>query len=181
MKSALLIIDVQQALCEGPDAAFEVGSTIERINLVASKARQARAPVVFVQHGGQDGYLEIGSAGWQLASGLDVRKGDLRLRKTTPDSFHETGLQALLQERDVQQLVICGMHSEFCVDTTARRAMALGFPVVLVEDGHTSAGNIHLTPQQVIAHHNATLSNISSFGPRVRTVKAQDVRFALES
>ncbi len=89
--------------------------------------------------------------------------------------------QALRQERDVQQLVICGMPSEFCVDTTARRATALGFPVVLVEDGHTSAGNTHLTPQQVIAHHNVTLSHISSFGPRVRTVKAQDVRFSLDS
>jgi hypothetical protein len=39
-----------------------------------------------------------------------------------------------------------------------------------VEDAHTSAGNAVLTPQQVIRHHNATLTNISSFGPRVSVV-----------
>ena len=65
-------------------------------------------------------------------------------------------------------LIICGMHGEFCVDTTCRRALALGWPVLLAQDAHTSAGNAALTPQQVIAHHNATLTGISSFGPRVQ-------------
>ena len=75
------------------------------------------------------------------------------------------------------------MHTEFCVDTTCRRAMALGWPVWLAADAHTSAGNAALTPQQVIAHHNATLANISSFGPRTRAVPTdvliQDGRLAL--
>ena len=74
-------------------------------------------------------------------------------------------------------LVICGMHTEFCVDTTTRRALALGYPVTLVEDAHTSAGNAALPAPQVIAHHNITLSNISSFGPRVRLVSAANLRF----
>ncbi|NVO05503.1 MAG: hypothetical protein HXX19_05955 [Rhodoferax sp.] len=53
-----------------------------------------------------------------------------------------------------------------------RRALALGYPVILVEGGHTSGGNAVLTVRQVIAHHNATLTNISSFGPRARTLRA---------
>ena len=40
----------------------------------------------------------------------------------------------------------------------------------LAADAHTSAGNAALSPQQVIAHHNATLTNISSFGPLTRAV-----------
>ena len=46
------------------------------------------------------------------------------------------------------------MHSEYCVDTTTRRALALEFPVVLMPDAHTSAGNEAITAAQVIAHHN---------------------------
>lgn len=69
------------------------------------------------------------------------------------------------------------MHSEFCVDTTVRKAMALGYPVVLVSDAHTSAGNAAITAQQVIAHHNATLTNISSFGPRVSAIAHNEVNF----
>jgi hypothetical protein len=56
--------------------------------------------------------------------------------------------------------------------------LSLGLPVVLVADAHTSAGNAAISAQQVIAHHNATLTNISSFGPRVRAVASTDVQFA---
>jgi nicotinamidase-related amidase len=176
MKSALLIIDVQQGLCEGEGQAFDSAAVIARINAVAQKVRQAGLPVVFIQHESGPGYLEHGTPAWQLADGLHTQPDDRFVRKTTPDSFLRTDLQELLQAQDVGHLIICGMHTEFCVDTTTRRALALGYPVVLVEDGHTSAGNAVLTAQQVIAHHNATLTNISSFGPRVRTISAAAIQ-----
>jgi nicotinamidase-related amidase len=179
MPTAMLTIDVQQALCEGPDAAFDAPGTIARINVASAKARAAGVPVLFIQHEVRNGYLEWGTPGWQLADGLHAEPADQRLRKTTPDSFHGTALQARLQSLGVTDLVICGMHTEFCVHTTTLRALALGYPVVLIGDAHTSAGNAALTAPQVIAHHNATLSNISSFGPRVRVVNAVDVRFDL--
>lgn len=176
-RQALLVIDVQRGLCEGPDAAFASARVIEHINQLSQRARERGVPVVFVQHEGRDGYLEHGSADWQLPDKLVCLESDLRVRKTTPDAFHGTPLAALLQAQGVTALVVCGMHTEFCVDTTTRRAMALGFPVTLVSDAHTTAGNAHLTPQQVIDHHNATLSNISSFGPRTIAVATADVRF----
>ena len=172
MKTALLIIDVQQGLCVGDGAAFESAKVIERINIVSAKARAVGAPVVFIQHESGPGYLEFETAAWQLANGLEVVEGDLRVRKTTPDSFHCTQLQDVLKRLAVSDLVICGMHTEFCVDTTTRRALALGFPVVLVEDAHTSAGNQYLSAKQVIQHHNETLTRISSFGPRVQALSA---------
>lgn len=178
MNTAVLVIDVQQGLCEGEHEAFESGQVIARINRILEKARAAGAVVVFIQHESTSGYLEFDSAAWQLAHGLQVQATDLRIRKTSPDSFHQTDLEKVLKANAVTDLVICGMHTEFCVDTTTRRALAFGYPVVLVEDGHTTEGNQHLSPAQVIRHHNATLANIASFGPRVRVVSTEDVRFA---
>lgn len=177
MNTAVLVIDVQQGLCEGDGAAFEAAQTIGRINQVSAKARAAGRPVIFIQHESGNGYLEHGSAAWQLARGLEALPTDLRVRKTAADSFHRTTLQDLLQQHGITELVICGMHTEFCVDTTTRRALALGYPVTLVDDAHTSAGNAALLAPQVIAHHNITLTNISSFGPRVRLVNAADLCF----
>jgi nicotinamidase-related amidase len=178
MRSAVLVIDVQQGLCEGAGAAFDCAGTISRINGVTRRARLSNAPVIFVQHESGAGYPEHGSAAWQLAHGLEVQPADIKLRKTTPDAFLRTELESLLRSMQVHEVVICGMHSEFCIDTTTRRALALGFPVVLVADGHTSAGNEALSAQQVIAHENATLPNISSFGPRARVFASGEVRFA---
>jgi nicotinamidase-related amidase len=176
MSTALLVIDVQQGLCEGEQGAFESPQVIARINKVAEKVRAAGALVIFIQHESKSGYLEFGTDAWQLSRGLHVEPSDLRIRKTTPDSFHCTELEEVLKKHAIANLVICGMHTEFCVDTTTRRALALGYPVVLVEDAHTTQGNEHLSAAQVIRHHNATLTNISSFGPRVRAISTEDLR-----
>lgn len=175
MKTALLVIDVQQGLCEGEHDAFESQQVIGRINRVSEKARTNGGLVVFIQHESTAGYLEFGTAAWQLARGLQVHPGDLRIRKTSPDSFHNTDLAQMLKHHAITDLVICGMHSEFCVDTTTRRALALGYPVVLVADAHTTEDKEHLSAAQIIRHHNATLTNIESFGPRVRAIATAEL------
>ncbi len=175
MRTALLIIDVQRALCTGEYAAFAATRVIERINTVARKARAAGAPVIVIQHEEAGGPLAHGTEGWQLAEGLETIPGDIHLQKQATDSFHQTPLHAMLQELGVTNLVICGMQSEFCVDTTTRRALALGYPVTLVADGHSTMDNGVLTAAQISEHHNLTLANITSFGPRARAVAASEI------
>jgi nicotinamidase-related amidase len=178
MKTALLIIDVQRAMCEGQYAAFDIEGVIRRINAVSAKARAAGLPVVLIQHEEDGGPLEHGSQWWELAKGLDTQPSDLRVRKRTPDSFHRTELHALLQERGVTDVVVCGLQSEFCVDSTSRGALAHGYPVTLVSDGHTTLDNGVLTAAQITAHHNTTLGNMTSFGKRVVLAPAGEVRMA---
>jgi nicotinamidase-related amidase len=178
MTSALLVIDVQKGLCTGPWAAVQIDRVIANINTVAANARAAGAPVVFIQHEADEDLLRFETEGWQLDERLAVRPEDLRLRKTTCDSFHNTELQQALQSRGVDRLVVCGLQTDFCVDTTVRRALALGYPVTLVADAHSTIDNGVLTAAQIVAHHNATLSNIDSFGPKVQPLPAAEVRIA---
>lgn len=179
MKTALLIIDVQRALCSGDYEVFESRRVIDRINHVLQLARRSQAPVILIQHEEPGGPLEFGAEGWQLDPDLQALPTDIRIRKKTPDSFHHTELQATLQTLGVQQLVICGLQSDFCVDTTTRRALALGYPVTLVADGHSTVDRGALTAAQITAHHNVTLSKIDSFGPRAQAVPADRVRISV--
>ena len=175
MTTALLIIDVQSALCSGEHAVFESQRVIERVNQVSAKARNAGSPVILVQHESPRGTLERGSDGWRFAPGLVVENNDLVLAKTTADAFHRTALHDELQRRGATHLIVCGMQSDFCVDTTIRRALALGYPVTLVSDAHSTSDNGILKAAQISAHHTATLANISSFGPRVTPRAAAEV------
>ena len=127
MNTALLVIDVQTALCTGDEAAFDIQRIIERINAVAAKARAVGAPVFVIQHE-DDGPLQHGSEGWQLDARLSAQPDDISLRKTACDSFHHTELQALLQARGVEQLVVCGLQSDFCIDSTVRARAGTGLP-----------------------------------------------------
>jgi nicotinamidase-related amidase len=177
MTTALLIIDVQHGLFAPAPAPFEADAVIERINRLADKARASSSPVIFIQHERESGFLAFGSEGWQLPAGLTVVGTDIKVRKTTPDSFLRTDLAEVLATHGVQQLVVCGYASEFCVDTTTRRAAALGFPVTIAADAHTTHDKAHASGAQIRAHHNATLSSLTSFGPKIAAVAASEVVF----
>ncbi len=176
MKSALLIIDIQRALCSGEWSVFDIDGVVDRINEVAFKARVAGAPVFLIQHEEADGPLQFETDGWQLYERLAIQPADIRVRKTATDSFYRTELHSLLQSHGVGSLVVCGLQTEFCVDSTVRGALALGYPVLLVSDGHSTLDNDVLSAAQISAHHNVTLANLGSFGPKVTTAPAGSVR-----
>jgi len=176
MSTALLIIDVQNIMCSGGYKAYAVDDVIARINVVSRKARNAGAMVILVQHETQNGEMAYGTERWKLAPQLKVQTTDVLLRKTGSDAFLRTELQELLASRDIDKLVVCGMQSEFCVDSTVRRAMALGYPVTLVEDGHTTIDNGILSASQISQHHNKTLSSLESYGPRTTLVSAAEIQ-----
>ena len=175
--TAFVIVDVQQALCFGECAAYDSARVIDRINIVSRKARKAGAPVVFIRHESLSAPLVHGSAGWQLASTLETRDSDITVRKSASDAFHRTELREILERLGVKRLVVSGLQSEFCVDSTVRRALALGFPVVLVSDGHSTIDSRLLSAAQISAHHNLTLENLGSYGPRVTLCTAEDLSF----
>jgi nicotinamidase-related amidase len=176
MSTALLIIDVQRALCTGDERVFGIDAVIDRINSLSCRARTAGAPVVLVQHEEATGAFRSGSEGWELAGNLVTAPDDLRVSKTTPNSFHRTELQQLLQGLGVERVVICGLQTEYCVDTTLRHALALGYRVVLASDAHSTVDGV-LMAAQVIAHHNHTFRNMNSFGPVIEVKPTAEVTF----
>jgi len=178
MTTALLVIDMQQALCAGPEAAFDIARVLERINALVADARATGVPVIFVQHEEPEGPFMHGSEGWQLADGLIALPQESRFRKTTPDAFHRTDLLQHLQTLHVTHLVICGLQSDCCITATTSRALALGFDTTLVSDAHSTVDGGGLSAAQIIAHTNWILAGIGSYGPRIRVVPAREVRMS---
>lgn len=175
---ALLVIDVQQGLFGPEPTPARSAEVIARINDLSARARQQDVPVIFVQHEAAHGdHFRHGSDAWALDAGLVVADTDILSRKTTPDSFHHTDLADTLTARGVTHLVVCGYATEFCVDTTVRRAAALGYDITLVADAHTTHDKPHADAAAIVAHHNATLPNIRSFGVKIAAVAGDAVAF----
>ncbi|MDP5008153.1 MAG: cysteine hydrolase [Glaciimonas sp.] len=175
MKSALLVIDVQKGCFDPSPHPYEAALVIARINTLTAKARLAGAPVIFVQHEEQG--LEYDSENWQLVPELCVKEGDVTCRKTASDAFLRTDLQQQLISWKVEQVIICGYSTQFCVDSTVRCAAALGYSVILVSDAHTCHDQLHASGRQIREHHNLTLSNIGSYGVEIKTLTTANVDF----
>lgn len=162
-KTALLVIDVQRAMFDEAYPVYEGEALLERLQSLIARARAAGVPVIYVRHGEGPGEpLAVGTDGWQIHPAIGPEAGERVIDKQTPDSFHETGLQAELAALGVEHLVVAGIQTEMCVDTTCRRAFSLGYQVTLVQDAHSTLDSATLSAPQIIAHHNGVLRWFSS-------------------
>lgn len=186
MTSALLIIDVQKAILNpaetrarqvAQDAALD--AVAARLGRLQQAARAAGAPVVIVQHSGKkDHRLGRGMPGWGLRDEIAPKAGEPVVHKTACDSFHDTDLDAVLKARGVTHLVIGGCMTQYCVDTTARRAVSMGYDVTLVGDGHATGDSGALTFEQIVAHHNGVLDYFDAGARMIRVTPADSISFA---
>jgi nicotinamidase-related amidase len=183
-QTALVVIDVQRGIMDDPgqtrvkEVHQEFDETVLRIRSLLDRARQARIPVIYVQHDGVPGHrLEPHTLGWPIRAEITPRPEEPVIHKRACDAFFETSLQEELAQRNVKRLVIAGCMTQYCIDTTVRRAVSLGYDVLLVADGHTTADTPTLRFEQIIAHHNAVLDGFDAGNHRVRVERASGISF----
>lgn len=170
---ALLILDMQVGLLHGPDTPRSGETLLEKLNSLLNKARSAGAPIFLARHIGPPGSpIEAGSPLTQLVPELALQGNEVIFEKRRPNAFTQTNLADQLKALGVEGVVITGMKTQYCVDSTCRAARDLGFDAVLIADGHTCSDTPALKAEQIIAHHNATLA-----GPFCRVINADDWAF----
>src|SRR4026207_904486 len=136
--TALVVIDVQVGIIEH-ERSYRRSEVLERISSLLERARASETAIVYVQHDGPEGQeVEVGSRGWQIHPAIAPAPGEPVIRKRASDSFFGTALQSELEERGIRHLASTGAMTEYCVDTTCRRATSLGYDVTLVSDAHTT-------------------------------------------
>jgi nicotinamidase-related amidase len=156
--TALLVIDVQQGNFEECPPIHGGSALLSRIGALIAQARAAGISIIYVQHCGSEGAIdEPNTPGWEIHPTVAPARGDLVIQKRHPDAFQDTSLLSELESRGISKLIITGIQTEYCVDTTCRRAYGLGYEVTLVEDAHSTWDSPHLTAPEIIEHHNAVL------------------------
>lgn len=178
--TALMLIDLQHALIDVDPRPDDADAVIARVNTLAARTRAAGVPVLWVQHErATPGHvLQHGSPGWALAHGLQTGADDVFFRKSTPDSFLRTGLAEWLAARGIDHVVIGGYASEFCIDTSTRRAASLGLAVTLAADAHTTHDKPHASAGLIRAHHTATLTSLTSFDRPINALPAARIIYS---
>ena len=158
MSNALVIIDVQQGMFTFRLPLHRGDEIVERIAGLLERARAAQMPIFHVQHDGGPGHpLAKGSPGWAHHAAVAPQHGEPVIEKQQSSAFHDTDFHAQLQAKGIDQLIIAGIQTEMCVDSTCRAAVALGYRVVLVADAHSTFDSPVLPAESIIAHHNQTL------------------------
>jgi nicotinamidase-related amidase len=163
---ALIVIDVQESFRQRPIWATISNPDIVRdVNRLVAHARQAGDLVVWVLHSepGSGGVFDPASGFVRYQDGLAPAPGEPEIRKTSHNAFTTTNLGQILTAHGVREVVICGIRTEQCCETTARLASDLGYEVVFVTEATATNPIPHreliesiddpdeLTPEQLFA------------------------------
>lgn len=157
---ALVVIDMQNSLVNGIQTIYKGQEIIKNIIELVDKAHEAKIPVIFVQHTTQEpgSPMEKDSLGWQIIPEIPANVNDYFITKYTPDSFYQTNLMDILKANEVDKLLICGLQTEYCIDTTCRRAFTLGYDTYLIEDANSTFDVAPLSAEKIIEHHHRIMA-----------------------
>ena len=174
-RTAVLLIDLQKYF------RGIINPILDNIVRLISVTREKNIPLVLTQHGhdprsdhgmlGQwwaDLIIE-GSDNARLIPELKVRKEDQIIPKKTYSAFHETSLEEKLRSLKVTDLVIGGVMTNLCCETTARNAFIRNFRVFFLADGTSTINeDFQLVTLKNLAYGFATLFSCQSFMDIVR-------------
>jgi len=156
-RTALINVDLQNCfLRDSPIAAPEGPAVLERLNRLAAVCRQAGIAVIHTRFvlepdgsdlgvlgetspPARDGLLNRDAPSAQLDEALVVREGDVILDKPRFGAFSRTALEDILRARGIDTVIIGGVATNVCCETTAREAMQREFHVFFLSDGTAAA------------------------------------------
>ena len=138
MSTALLVIDVQESFRARPESwsTASAPDIADRIQPLVEAARTAGHEVVWVLHTepGTGNVFDPARGHVELIEGLKPLDGEPVLHKTSHNAFTTTNLGQYLTARGVTDVVVTGIRTEQCCETTARLASDLGYQVKFVLD-----------------------------------------------
>lgn len=174
--TALLIIDVQNGVVAD---VLRRDDVIANISALASKARAANVPVIWVQDEGEG--RSPGSEAWEIVPELKRLDDEPVIPKTYGDSFEATNLEETLAGLGVGKLVVTGAQTDACIRSTLHGAFVRGYDVALVGDAHTTGDLTSYgapPPEQVITHTNLYWKYQAGPGRTAETVTTKEASFA---
>lgn len=161
-RQALLIVDAQVNMFDEEFPIFESNRIINVLSNLIAKAHTKAVPVIYVRNNGDEGEPdEPGTPGWEIHPAITPQADDVVIDKQGPDAFDKTDLALILEKQNIGNLIIAGMQTEMCIASSARRAVELGYDVILVENGHSTFNFEDLNAAKEIRRVNREMSAIA--------------------
>lgn len=150
--TVLLVVDVQTAMVE--DHPYNEADVLSNIASLISLCRQNGVEVVYVRHdGGPGDSLEKGSDGWQIWQGIEPLPTEKIFDKTFNSAFRGTGLAAYLDGKNIKRIILVGLQTEYCIDTTCKVAFEYGYEVIIPEETTSTYDNFHFSGEKLSAYY----------------------------
>jgi nicotinamidase-related amidase len=156
--AVLLVVDVQT--CMMKEHPYNEQRVITNIQKLLRTARERGLEVVYVRHDdGVGSDLERGSEGWQIFTEIAPIGDEKIFDKYFNSAFLKTGLREYLSERKVETIILVGLQTEYCIDTTCKAAFEHGFQILIPEETNSTFDNEFLSAEKLYEYYNYKIWN----------------------
>jgi len=182
-RTALLNVDLQNVFVKGTHDGLEI---VDRVNRLAAACREAGILVIHTRHvlraDGSNvgvlgqvapavktrGFLNEGSESAAFHPSLVVERTDIEIKKPRFGAFYGTDLELILRCRGINTVIIAGIETNVCCDTTAREANARDFRVMFLSDATSTEGKGDASAAEL---QKATLATIGTLFGQVLSLE----------
>ncbi|RZK00799.1 MAG: cysteine hydrolase [Flavobacterium sp.] len=172
---ALLIIDMQIGNFTPYERCYDTLGLIDRINALSDYFRTNNDKVIIIQHDGskENCYLPQ-TEEWELLPELTKSVDDIVVSKTANDSFYNTELALIIEQNNINELIITGSATDFCVDATVKSALTKDYQVTVIADAHTASDRPFISAETVINHYNWLWADFTPTKFKINVITSED-------
>lgn len=153
-RSALIVIDMQKFFLDPKSPTFAAGglAILPNVKKLIKTFRKSERPVVFTRHGHHPDRIDVGIMGWwwqgmivegspesEIHDDLKPLKNEKVIAKHRYSAFYNTDLETVFRCMKIEDIVICGVLTNCCCETTGRDAYMRDFRVFFLADATGAA------------------------------------------
>jgi nicotinamidase-related amidase len=157
-QTILLVVDVQEEMIM--DQPYNYQKVIENISKLITKARTSHMEVVYVRHDdGEGSPMGYGKPGWQIYHEIEPADGEKIFDKRFNSAFRQTALKEYLDSKDINTIMLAGLQTEYCIDTSIKCAFEFGYEIIVPEETNSTYDCKYLSAKELYQFYNYHIWN----------------------
>ena len=149
----LLVVDTQKLITNSE--LYNFYAFENAVKTLIEAARENAVEVIYVKHDdGVGAELTNGTLGFEIYEGFSPQPDEKIFDKTVNSSFKGTDLLEYLTEKNVRNVVVVGLQTDYCIDATIKCGFEHGFKMIVPENANSTFDNAFMTGEQSYKYYN---------------------------
>lgn len=154
----LLVVDTQKLITNA--ALYNSKVFVSNIKKLIKAARSNNIEVVYVRHDDGIGHeLTKGTDGFEIFEEFKPDKDERIFDKTVNSPFKDTGLLEYLRGKQVKQIIVVGLQTEYCIDATVKCGFEHGFHIIIPKETNSTFDNEYMSAKETYKYYNDFMWN----------------------
>lgn len=154
----LVVIDTQKLITN--EKLYKFNKFVDNVKRLINCARENNVEIIYVRHDdGPNCELTKGTEGFEIYNEFKPMNNEKIFDKDVNSAFRGTGLLEYLKDKNVKDVIIVGLQTDYCIDATIKCGFEHGFNIIVTAYANTTVDNKFMTAEESYKYYNEFMWN----------------------